>query len=491
MGNYTSFSFTTRGYSHIVKGTVCEDASAHYDAEGVHIAVTSDGHGDRRCFRSDVGSKLAAKIAVEYLKVFASSVAKTEEDPKTENWVENLFNKRSAEAIGRQLANSIISRWVAEVQKHFAANPVTEEELSASGLKSVNTDSEEDILHIYGATLIAALLTERYLIVIHQGDGRCMIVHRDGTIDQPVPWDPRCEGRMTTSLCDSDAVPSARYYISDQREDPVIACFATSDGVEDSFETMDDANAYIGELTARYAEQGPEKLTQYLEGFLPDLSKFGSRDDVSIAAIIDAEAAAPFARKFMLTSELRTQEAKARRAANKLDSMFRKMEYLEGEYEKAKAKYEQATESSRDAARNVDTIAEKLKLAKLFKSNSESDCSKAKEAFLAVKTEYEEYKDRHQQFAAMLKDAEDSSARLRDEIAKCEIAELGKKLAPDHSEPKKPEEQNAEAEIPEAETAQEAETKPESGDAEQPIEPAPESEAEEAAPPTAREDPEA
>ena len=430
MDNYSSFSVTTRGYSHIVKGTPCEDSSLHYSAEKMHIAAIADGHGDKKCFRSAIGSSCAVEIAKTDLQTFAESIEKTECNPNTENWGERLFQKGTADAIGQQLARSIITKWLNQVHEHYNDNPITDEELNNAGIQDSLFNTEHSIQHIYGTTLIAALLTEKYLIVVHQGDGRCVIVHQNGLIDQPVPWDPRCEGRETTSLCDSDAVNSCRYYINNQVENPIIACFVASDGVEDSFENQDEVNAYFGYLTAKYVELGSDGLTEYLQSMLPDFSKHGSRDDISIAGIVNIDAAMPYVERFNLASELRTHESVARRARNKLDSMYRKMEFLSGEFERAKKCYEDAVTSSESAARDVEGIVEKLRIANLFKKTSADECEKAKAKYLAIKAEYDEYKERHSEYVQKLEEANERIEKTKEQLARLEIDVLIKENVP-------------------------------------------------------------
>ena len=71
MSEYQSFSCTAMGYSHEKRGTVCQDSSAALDGEWIHLAIVSDGHGQKSSFRSDVGSALAVEIAGERLQSFA------------------------------------------------------------------------------------------------------------------------------------------------------------------------------------------------------------------------------------------------------------------------------------------------------------------------------------------------------------------------------------------------------------------------------------
>ena len=56
------------GSSHIAKGNPCEDFSMSYQNDFVSIAVISDGHGDKNCFRSTKGAQIACEVAIERIK---------------------------------------------------------------------------------------------------------------------------------------------------------------------------------------------------------------------------------------------------------------------------------------------------------------------------------------------------------------------------------------------------------------------------------------
>ena len=424
MSNYSSFSVTVQGYSHIVKQTPCEDNSLHFDGEGIHIGAVADGHGDKKCFRSSIGSSLAVKLAEKELLSLAKS-RKTENRPGIDCQDENLMVKDVFDPVGRQIIKNIIGKWSDEVFKNYQDAPVSDEEIETAGINNISIYSIEDIRHIYGTTLVAFLLTDEYLLVLHQGDGRCVIVHQDGSIDQPVPWDIRCVGRETTSLCDVDAVNSFRYYVNDQKDEPIIACFVASDGVEDSFDNQEEVNSFFGFLTAKCVELGSDGITDYLEKILPEYSKLGSRDDISIAGVVDKVAAQPYAEKYLLLSELHTYEAEARIAKNKLDSMFRKMGYLSNEFDKAKACYKATIEACEDATWDRETITKRLRSRRMFKTKNKTDC-KAEKAFLSAKKEYDAYRERYNTFIQKLEEANDKIEETKESLALLEIQKMSR-----------------------------------------------------------------
>ncbi len=66
------FNATKRGASHVKKGTVCQDYSLSYNSPdgNVQVAIVCDGHGGDTYVRSDVGSRLAAEIALANIQGF-------------------------------------------------------------------------------------------------------------------------------------------------------------------------------------------------------------------------------------------------------------------------------------------------------------------------------------------------------------------------------------------------------------------------------------
>lgn len=287
------FNITERGFLHIKKDIPCEDSSGSFeDNDGEYtIAVVADGHGDPACFRAEKGSKFAVTACVESLKEFAEAIKEKKQDSSTSAFLEKLAYEKSSESVLRQLTNSIISRWGNLVSEDLVSNPCTDEEYEIAGAMGEIYRKGEKLLHIYGTTLIAALLVCDYLILIQQGDGRCDVFYEDGTVDQPIPWDDRCFENVTTSMCDSDVVTSIRHCVIPIDRKRVIACFLTSDGVEDSFvnEPMDGVHTFNRGLCGLYFTVGRDHFLEELHSRLPDFSENGSGDDISIAGIFDIE----------------------------------------------------------------------------------------------------------------------------------------------------------------------------------------------------------
>lgn len=349
MANYTVFHKTVRGASHIRRETPCEDASSSFSQEEglYHIAVVADGHGDPSCFRSNIGSKTAVTITEACLKSFAETALATRDSDRAIE--EQLSIPRKCTLLLKQLTDSIISRWAEAVLRELAENPITEEELQAAGSKAADYSQGKNLEHIYGTTLMAALLIGKKLILLHQGDGRCDVFYGDGTVDQPIPWDDRCQGNIVTSMCQADAAESIRTCVLDLEEKPVIGCFLGSDGVEDSFRNMEGTHVFYRKLSCKLVSQELPEFEAYLEDMLPEFSATGSQDDVSVAGIVDIEGLKAYAEEFQSIAESYDREEKIyillykqAEYQKRLDEdMPRKLEILRRQKEQAKNRLEE------------------------------------------------------------------------------------------------------------------------------------------------------
>ncbi len=406
MGAYQSYHATVRGYSHILKGTVGQDWSVAREIDGGHVAVISDGHGDPACFRSHIGSKRACEIAADLLEELAVRL-------KAERQEDQMLG-RTGEKIAAHLYRRILSAWSGDLNARAAENPPTDQELA--GVRPEYADiyrSGSGLLHMYGATLIAMLKTDKYLLLLQQGDGRCTVVHADGTMDQPIPWDPRCQGRFTTSLCDPDAADSGRVRVIDLAADPIIACYACSDGVEDSYETMDDTLKYLGMLTGDYVEEGRDHFLETLPPHLSGISEHGSGDDVSVACIIDPAAAAAYSRQYRLEYDYMVQSARRREAEERLASMARKAGILREELQRKRQAAERARTSARDSESRLQQVLSLLSSAKEKTDSDARDSESAEAALTAAQEEYDEYMALRQTFVDRQADAGEKMAAIR------------------------------------------------------------------------------
>ncbi|MDE5834620.1 MAG: protein phosphatase 2C domain-containing protein, partial [Ruminococcus sp.] len=97
---FNGFCHTVIGASHITSGTVCQDSSVFRTYENYGIAIVADGHGSKKHFRSDKGSEMAVKAALDTVEEFYK-------DPDA--FEESFLN--DPDNIIKKMEKNIISRW--------------------------------------------------------------------------------------------------------------------------------------------------------------------------------------------------------------------------------------------------------------------------------------------------------------------------------------------------------------------------------------------
>jgi hypothetical protein len=320
-----------RGYDHIKENSPREDFGETKVTDSCRIFAVADGHGDSNCPRSSFGSETACHVAIAGLEHFAKEIA------ENSLGAEIIAPGKNQEKRIRPLIATIVSMWRDAVNAEFTANPLTPEERAKCDRYLERYDRGEKIEHIYGTTLIAGLLTDKYLLLLQQGDGRCDVFGANGEVSQPIPWDDKCFANVTTSLCEDDASERCRYCVIDIAKNPVIACIADSDGVEDSFASMELLHCYHRDILIYACEKGISALYNYLKDTLPEMSENYSRDDITICGFADLEKVLPHVSTFKRANERVRIESKLAEVDARLKSFdsMGKLAGLRAQYEKA------------------------------------------------------------------------------------------------------------------------------------------------------------
>lgn len=294
-----SLNFSCQGESHIATGKVCQDYSYSQVYENSNaVAIVCDGHGGKRYFRSDIGAKIAAEVAEQKVKAFIeeAGLSLLKGTPFTqcvtisEQITNQDFDKTSnIERAFRQLFGSIIYEWNAQVLEHANQTPISETEkdgLEERWIKEFET--KDNLEKVYGCTLLVCVYTPAFWFAFQIGDGKCFACDENGNWSEPIPWDERCFLNKTTSICDSSAIDEFRYCYDGTSNFP-IAVILGSDGIDDSFGAEENqANFYV-QILKSIAKSGIEATLSEIESTLPQLSKIGSQDDMSIAMVFDSE----------------------------------------------------------------------------------------------------------------------------------------------------------------------------------------------------------
>ena len=108
-------------------------------------------------------------------------------------------------------------------------------------------------------------------------------------LKRAIAWDEKCFLNVTTSISDSNAIDNFRHIYS---ESVPGALFVASDGIDDCFSNTDD-NAqlfnFYRKITEMYCTHEVVDASNQLGEYLPMLSEKGSKDDMSIALILDID----------------------------------------------------------------------------------------------------------------------------------------------------------------------------------------------------------
>ena len=284
-----------QGESHIITNKVCQDKSYSAISDSMSIAIVCDGHGGSRYFRSDVGAQFAVEATINCVEAFVKEVDESlfKDKPLIQKLTisseaqGNLLSKDTdTDKALRQLFSSIIFLWKQKVEEHAKDTPLLD-----SVIANIDAKYAEDfkrnlnIEKTYGCTLMCYVQTKNYWFAFHIGDGKCIAFDTAGNWSEPVLWDEKCFLNKTTSLCDSSALEEFRYSYQGDGMFP-LAVFLGSDGIDDSFGDVENQVNFYIQILKLLSNNQDDAITNIKET-LPQLSKIGSKDDMSIACIYD------------------------------------------------------------------------------------------------------------------------------------------------------------------------------------------------------------
>ncbi len=264
------FGGSTQGSSHQRTGLPNQDSLEKWARPDGSLAVlaVSDGHGSASHFRSDVGSRIGVDTAVQALRETPLPVP--DQHPEV-------------------LARSIVDTWRAAVMSHLEANPFTDQEWSKLPAKDAAQMKAAVLANpplAYGATLLAVLAAESEVLYLQLGDGDILAVDQNGGTTRPVPEDKRLIANQTTSLCQQNAAKdfrSAHLRASDGALPALI--LVSSDGYANSFVSDEDFLRLGPDYLELLREYGAEKVQAQLQKILPEASRKGSGDDITLGII--------------------------------------------------------------------------------------------------------------------------------------------------------------------------------------------------------------
>ena len=259
--SFKGYALSVKGASHEEVGEGCQDSARYFIGEGFAVAAVSDGHGSEKHFRSAAGSEMATRIAIRSICDFC----------ERNSGLDKIFPDNPANT-ARRIAANIICGWNSEIAAHISLLPLNDREQSI--VKKHGGISAEVM---YGATLIVAGLTKNCCFGLQIGDGSFCALD-NGEMIFPMPEDSKLVGNLTTSLCDSDAIGSFRYFY---REGGFSGVMLSSDGLINSFVNENDYLKFGRRVLTALDDGATAPLAEHLK----TRSRCGSRDDISVAAI--------------------------------------------------------------------------------------------------------------------------------------------------------------------------------------------------------------
>lgn len=334
MKDFYSFACTHLGFSHLSSKKPCQDFSLHLDEENWSAAIVSDGHGSANFTRSDRGSRFACEAARDAVGEFLREV-----DP------EDLRNPASRDGVVLQLCKNILLRWNNRVDEDAAREPFTPEEVEKVADKyKARYLSGSAVEHAYGATLIIAIVTRDFFLAIRNGDGQCVAVDGDGVFSTPIPWNDNCEFNVTTSLCDHEAIDNFRYCYSEQLP---AAVFVGSDGVDDSYTSVEELFHLYRSLCLKALDEGADTIGEYVAMLLPEITKRGSTDDVSISGLINVQTLDTARTAMEIARELRQMQLEEQKRQQQRRILERDIKVAEKKRKKAQEQIREVQEKLR------------------------------------------------------------------------------------------------------------------------------------------------
>jgi serine/threonine protein phosphatase PrpC len=274
---------SVRGASHERSGRPNQDAIHWLPASGAGDSVVlavADGHGSARYTRSHIGAQLAVEISTRVIFDFLGSQSQIANASLT---------KRTAE---EWLPKALARNWLAAVSEHLEAHPLGEAELDAVSRKDVAAApmSNSSQTLVYGATIIAAAVTETFVLFLQLGDGEILTVSRQGEVSQPLPRDYRLFANETTSLCSDDAWRDFRVSFRTNADEPPALILLATDGYPNSFRHESGFLKVGSDILETIRAEGLDIVKNNLEQWLRDSTHAGSGDDVTLGVLYLTEA---------------------------------------------------------------------------------------------------------------------------------------------------------------------------------------------------------
>lgn len=278
------------GASHKRAGKGSQDYGAVESCHGGRalVAAVADGHGSRKCFRSDRGARFAVEAAVEQLKAYI--------EPGMSGVELTSTVRRDVEV---DLPQRIVRRWQQRVDEDLATPPGEAELATLSEAERSSVRANPRIA--YGTTLVAALLLPKCAVYLQLGDGDVLVVgEADTEPARPLRGDGRAFANETASLSSPGPTsggkrpaggdgPWAEFRVRVVSTDPPALVLLTTDGYPNAFVNDAAFRLVATDLLTMIRAEGWEFVRGQMQGWLEEASRQGSGDDVTVAVAVRAD----------------------------------------------------------------------------------------------------------------------------------------------------------------------------------------------------------
>jgi len=269
---WSAIAASVRGAAHARVGLPNQDAVRWSGRDGVTALALSDGHGSARCFRSDIGARLAVSTAT---RVLSSELASGRD-------VADL-------ALIDRIACRLVAEWTLAARCDLRLFPFQRAEmlhLSEKTGAEARASVERHPLLAYGATLCAIAVTPTGLLYLQLGDGDIVTISASGKARRPLAADERLFGGETTSLCSPRAGQDVRaaFQRLDGTSGPALILVST-DGYANSFRDERGFLQVGPDLLAMLRAEGVGPVRECLPAWLEEASRLGSGDDVTVGLL--------------------------------------------------------------------------------------------------------------------------------------------------------------------------------------------------------------
>lgn len=268
---------TARGANHQRSGLPNQDAiawrSGAYPGQSVVLAV-ADGHGAPLYVRSQRGARIATHVAVSILSDFAAA--------HSGQPLLSAVKRTAADRLPRDLVRA----WNEAVAADLGQEPLGAMDLDAVAQRVAPSAFDRLLANphiVYGATLLAVLITSEYMLAVQLGDGDIVAVADDGTAtDWAWLRDPRLVANETTSLCSPKAWRYMHAYFQPVMASSVRLVLLSTDGYANSFEDRNGLLRAGQDMLTAIRADGLATISRQLPAWLHATSSAGSGDDITV-----------------------------------------------------------------------------------------------------------------------------------------------------------------------------------------------------------------